>query len=254
MGRIVFIIYFLTSLSILAIVGNAEAQSSTTKVKEISKYRIGAAVGYSFLTTRNMDFQITRDYKEIRELQPSGIISVQRLVNKNQTEVGLVFRHGEMQTLLRTPGFASRCIFDELQLTVQWSLNHNANLARGRFTYNMVAGAGIINFKSKYISIVDDSNYQKTVSSVGYPRTDWDLFQLKRQNAFIGNIGFAVGARLNKYFSLYWESSFNLSSSTKMKGSLFSERGGIADGYLFSSLGLYLRIQPSAKVRCPKLR
>lgn len=255
MGRIVFIIYFLTSLSFLAIVGKANAQSNSIRPKEISNYRFGAGIGYSFLTTKDMDFKITRDFREIQELQPSAILSVQRVLQKNQTELGLVFRHGEMQTLLRIPGFASRCIFDELQVNFQWSLNHNANLSQGRLTYNVVAGAGIINFKSKYISIIDDSNYQKTVSSVGYPRTDWDLFQLKRQNAFIGSLGFAIGCRITKHFSLYWENSFNLSSSTKMKGSLFTNRGGFADGYLFSSLGLYLRIQPPPnKMRCPRLR
>ncbi len=256
MGRIVFIAYFLTSLSFLAIVGNTKAQSSTFKGKGISQYRFGVGIGNSFLTTKEMDFSITRNSKGINELEPSAIISVQKLVRNNNAELGLVLRHGEMQTLLSSPGIAARCIYDELQVNFQKSLNNNAGLNRGRFTYNVVFGAGIINFKSKFSLILLDSNNKKaTISSVGYPRTDWDVYQLKRQNSFIGSIGFSIGCRITKHFGLYWENSFNLVTTTKMKGSLFPDRGGLADGYLYTGIGIYLRLQPPLnKLRCPRIR
>jgi len=255
MRRIVFIAYFLTSLSFLAIVGKVGAQNNSFNGKGLSKYRLGFGIGNSFLTTKEMDFRITRFSKGINELEPSAIISVQKLMRNNSAELGLVLRHGDMQTLLSSPLLTARCIYDELQVNFQKSLNNNAGLNRGRFTYNLVVGAGIINFKSKFSFILIDSNNKKvTLSSVGYPRTDWDVYQLKRQNSFIGSLGFAIGCRITKHFSLYWENSFNLSSSTKMKGSLSPERGGFADGYLFSSIGLYLRLQPINKLRCPRFK
>ncbi len=255
MGRIVFIAYFLTSLSFLAIVGNTKAQSSTFKGKGISQYRFGVGIGNSFLTTKGMDFRITTDVEEFYELQPTGHVSIHRLLNKSTSEFGLVFRHGEVRTILKNGRFGSKCIFDELQLNYQKSLNENASLNRGRFTYNLVLGLGLINFKSKYFVIIDDSIKQNTISSIGYPRTDWEVFQLNRQNALIGNIGFSIGCRITKHFSLYWENSFNLVTTTKMKGSLFPDRGGLADGYLYTGIGIYLRLKPPLnKLRCPRIR
>jgi hypothetical protein len=255
MGRIVFIAYFLTSLSFLAIVGKVKAQSKVSKAKEISQYRFGASIGNSFLTTKGMDFLITTDVEEFYELQPTANLSLYRLLNQSTSEFGLVFRHGEMKTLLRNSKFAVKCIFDELQFSYQKSLNSNARLKQGRLTYNLVFSLGLINFKSKYSANLDDSIKMRTISSVGYPRTDWDVYQLKRQNSFVGSIGFAIGCRITKHFSLYWENSFNLVTTTKMKGSLFPDRGGFADGYLFSGVGVYLRLQPPLnKLRCPRIR
>ncbi len=253
MGRIVFILFFLTSLTFFAIVGNLNAQA---KGKRISSIRFGAGIGYTFLTTKGMDYRITRDLDNVNELRPSAILSVQKVIAKKQLEIGAVLRHGETETLLSYPGLGSGLIFDELQLSFQWSLNQNIALNKARFTFNFVAGLGLNNFKSKYFyALPGDTLNRRVISTVGYPRTSWDVFQKNRQNAFVGSFGYALGFRLTKQFSMYWETSYNLASTTKMKGDLSANRGGFADGYLFTSLGLYLRIQPPPnKLKCPRLK
>lgn len=255
MRRALFRIIFLTSYIFLAMVGKLVAQTNVLKNKPISNYRFGALIGNAYLITKNIDGKINNLDGEVYEFLPSAEIGVYRNLN-SRVEVGLNLRHGEMETLLSIPNTASRCIFDELQVVFQWSLNRNAGLNQGKFTINARGSLGINNFKSKYFTYFPtDTTHLRVISSVGYPRTDWDLFEAKRRNVLVVGAGITFGYRLTKQFSLFYESNYQLVGTTKMKGDLSTGRGDFADTYWFNSIGLFIRfLPPPNKLRCPGLR
>lgn len=232
------------------------AQRTPASKKGISSYRVGIGLGHSFILTKGMDFLLTTNTSEVNELRPSAHLSVLKILKPGISEIGFSFRHGESETFLKKPNFGCRWIYDEIQLNYQYSLNGNAGLNRGRLSYQLAGGIGIHNFKSKYFLIdLNDSIVERVFSSVGYPRTDWDMFQRQRQNTLVFQLGFGVGLRVNKYCSIYWDSNLNLLTTTKIKGDLSANRGGWADGYWYNSIGLFIRIKPPPnKLKCPRLR
>jgi hypothetical protein len=123
------------------------------------------------------------------------------------------------------------------------------------FTVNGIFSLGVTNFRSKYFTVDPlTKNESRPVASVGYNgavKSGKD--QLERQTALIGNLGFALGYRFTKNFSLYWENTFNLSASNKMTGNLHKKSWIPTDGYFYSSVGLYIRFGTRRNMlSCPK--
>jgi hypothetical protein len=221
---------------------------------QIEDFRFGGGVGYGFYVTNQMDYVITTNFGEFKELIPSYFGSIYKSLNRN-FEVGLQFRNGHLLTLKSENTQGSTCDFNEAQFMVNYSFNHNVNLEQQPFTYNAHIGLGLTQFRSKYFTVnVAKEEIEDVLASVGYNgEIVSSKDQLEKQITVIGNFGLSIGWRLNRTFSLYFENSVNISTSNKMSGNLFKRSWIPPDSYYYTALGLYIKIKPNrGQIGCPK--
>jgi hypothetical protein len=216
-------------------------------------FRFGFGVGYGLYVTNQMDYKITTNYGDFKELIPTYFASVYKNVNNN-LEVGLLARFGSLLTLKSENTQGSSCDFNEVQASVVHSFNKDIGMEGKPFTINGIFSLGITNFKSKFFSIDPITEKEKKIfSQVGYGGVEDKLNQPVRQTAIIGNTGIAMGYRFSRSLSMYWENTFNLSTSNKMTGNLNKKSYIPTDGYFFSSVGLYIRFSDrKGQLSCPR--
>lgn len=235
----------------------SDTKKSSTQVRRLdfSDFRFGGGAGYSLYATNQMDYKITRNFDGMSELIYSYHGGFSKVVNSN-FEWGLQFRNGHLMTLKSENTQGSTCDFNDLQFNVDYSLNNNAGLNKGNFTANARIGLGGTIFRSKYFVTDPEAEIvTRTIASVGYNGEILSVRdQKEKQKAIIGNIGAVLGFRLNSYFSLYWETTLNLSTSNKMSGNLMKRSWIPTDGYFFSGVGLYVNFGngKSNRLGCPK--
>lgn len=220
----------------------------------LEDFRFGGGVGYGLYVTNQMDYEITTNYGDFKELIPTYFGAIYKKVNPS-LEMGVQGRFGGLLTLKSENTQGTSCDFNELQFSAIYSFTRDVAMQRRSYTVNGIFSLGVTNFRSKYFTV--DSITQREfqpVASVGYNgaiKSGKD--QLERQTALIGNIGVALGYRLTKNFTVYWENTFNLSASNKMTGNLHKKSWIPTDGYLFSSVGIYVNFSGSrGKISCPK--
>lgn len=233
---------------------NLASVSRIRRPLQIEDFRFGGGVGYGFYVTNQMDYVITTNFGEFKELIPSYFGSIYKSLNRN-FEVGLQFRNGHLLTLKSENTQGSSCDFNEAQFMVNYSLNHNVDLEQQPFTYNAHIGLGLTQFRSKYFTVnVAKEEIDEILASVGYNgEIVSSKDQLEKQITVIGNFGLSIGWRLNRTFSLYFENSVNISTSNKMSGNLFKRSWIPPDSYYYTALGLYIKINPNrGQIGCPK--
>jgi len=214
--------------------------------------RFGFGVGYGLYVTNQMDYRITTNYGDFKELIPTYFASVYKQVNNN-LEVGLQARFGSLLTLKSENTQGTSCDFSEIQLSVLHSFTKDIGMDGKPFTINGIFSLGITNFRSKYFTVNPSTKKEKIVAQVGYGGIAANGNQPNRQTAILGNTGIAIGYRFSRSLSMYWENTFNLSTSNKMTGNLYKRSYIPTDGYFFSSVGLYFRFNNRrGQLTCPK--
>jgi hypothetical protein len=225
-----------------------------SKFWDIEDFRFGGGVAYSLYLTNQMDYQITTNYGEFKELIPCYFGSINKVIS-DRWEMGLEYRNGHLLTLKSQNTQGSTCDYQDLQFNIDYSFNGNAGLTNGRFTVNGQIGLGAINFRSKYFTVnTKTKSIDKIFSSVGYSgeiKTSKD--QAEKQNAIIGNFGLVLGMRVTNNINLFWQNTVNISTSNKMSGNLHKRSWIPPDGYFFTGIGLYINItQRKGRLGCPK--
>jgi hypothetical protein len=222
------------------------------KSANLEDFRFGFGVGYGLYVTNQMDYKITTNYGDFKELIPSYFAAVYKQVNNN-LEVGLQARFGSLLTLKSENTQGTSCDFNEVQVSVVHSFTKDIAMDSKPFTVNGIFSLGITNFRSKYFTIDRITEKEKIVAQVGYGGISAKMNQPNRQTAIIGNTGIAIGYRFSRSLSMYWENTFNLSTSNKMTGNLAKRSYIPTDGYFFSSVGLYIRFSDrKGQLSCPK--
>jgi len=219
----------------------------------IEDFRFGGGVGYGLYITNQMDYEITTNYGDFKELIPTYFGAIYKKVN-SRLEMGVQARFGSLLSLKSDNTQGTSCDFNEVQISAVYSFTGDVVMDRKPYTINGIFSLGAINFRSKYFEV--DTKTQKEgriIGSVGYGNAIAGKVQTERQTALIANTGVALGYRLNSTFSLYWETTYNMSASNKMSGNLFKRSLIPPDGYLYSSVGLFIRFSGKrGQLGCPK--
>jgi len=228
-------------------------------------WRFGIGTGYSLYIGDQMDYQITRNYGDFKELRPHFTLSAFKQKNEER-EWGFVYKVGSFQTLKSSNTQGIQCNYNEVQMVFNKSLNDNIGLNGGPFTLNFQSGLGFTYFKSMYYTV--NSNFQTidyVMSSVGYGNTEttnrvgaslnvYDDHIPNKKLAIIGNLGFNMGFRITREVRLYWENSLNISLSNKMSGNLVKTSKIPPDMYFYTGLQLCYRFGAgSSRVGCPRV-
>ncbi|MCG9881151.1 MAG: hypothetical protein MH472_11185 [Bacteroidia bacterium] len=220
----------------------------------IEDFRFGGGVGYGLYVTNQMDYEITTNYGNFKELIPTYYAGIYKNVNRN-IEMGVQARFGKLLSLKSQNTQGTSCEFTDAMFSFVYSFNDNVAMERKPFTVNGILSLGVINFRSKYFTVDTKTQVEDDIiSSVGYNNAiKTGKIQPERQTALIANTGIALGYRLNHTFSVYWETTYNMSSSKKMSGNLFKRSLIPPDGYLYSSVGLFIRFgSKRGQLSCPK--
>jgi len=220
----------------------------------IEDFRFGGGVGYGLYITNQMDYEITTNYGDFKELIPTYFGAVYKKVNQS-IEMGVQARFGSLLTLKSDNSQGTSCDFNEAQFSFIYSFNHNVSMDKKPFTFNGIFSLGAINFRSKYFTVNPRTEREdRIIASVGYEgEIKTGRIQAERQTAMIGNVGVALGYKLTENFSLYWENTVNVSSSNKMTGNLFKRSLIPPDNYFYSSIGLFIRFgSRRGQLGCPK--
>jgi hypothetical protein len=228
-------------------------------------WRFGIGTGYSLYIGDQMDYQITRNYGDFKELRPHFTLSAFKQKNEER-EWGFVYKVGSFQTLKSNNTQGIQCNYNEVQMVFNKSLNENVGLNGGPFTINFQSGLGLTYFKSMYYAV--NNNFQTIdylMSSVGYGNTEttnrvgaslnvYDDHIPNKKLAIIGNLGFNMGFRITREVRLYWENSLNISLSNKMSGNLVKTSKIPPDMYFYTGLQLSYRFGAgSSRVGCPRV-
>ncbi len=227
---------------------------TATKQWYLEDFRFGGGVGYGLYLSNQMDYAITRNYGDFKEIIPSYFGGIYKVVN-DDFEIGIQFKSGHLLTLKSENTQGSTCDFNEGQFMVNYSFNHNVGLTREKFTVNAQIGIGATQFRSKYFTVnTVEQNIDDIYSTVGYGGSlTSSKGQANKQVAVIGNFGLVLGCSLSKVVSIYWENTINISTSNKMAGNLYKRSWIPPDGYFFSGIGVYFNIsKQKGKLGCPK--
>ena len=219
----------------------------------IEDFRFGAGVGFGLYVTNQLDYKITTDYGDFKELIPTYFGAIYKKVGDN-LEIGAQARFGSLFTLKSENTQGSRCDFNELQLSAVYSFTGDVSMQQKKVTVNGVLGLGLINFRSKYFTVNTRTQQEAVVyASVGYGDIGANKAQLERETALIGQTGIAIGYQFSDALSAYWETTYNMSSTNKMSGNLFKRSLIPPDGYLYSSVGIFVRFgSKRGQLSCPK--
>jgi hypothetical protein len=231
-------------------------ENSTKAFKQwyLEDFRFGGGVGFGFYLTNQMDYQITTNYGNFKEIIPSYFGGIYKVIN-NDFEVGIQFKQGHLLTLKSLNTRGSTCDFNEVQFMINYSLNHNVGLTQSKYTINAQLGLGATQFRSKYFTVNPATkDIDVIISSAGYEGSLVTFKdQANKQVAVIGNFGLVLGYRLFKGVSIYWENTVNISTSNKMSGNLYKKSLIPPDSYFFSGIGIYINTSPKrGKLGCPK--
>ncbi|MBC7384369.1 MAG: hypothetical protein H7296_15490 [Bacteroidia bacterium] len=257
-SSLLIMLFFLNSLM-------ASPPVLNSKIKlpfAIENWRFGIGYGNAFYITNQMDYIITTNYGSFKEVRPSFFYGVYAAISQ-RLEIGISGKHGSMLTLKSQNSQGSQCNFDDLQFNVQYSLNRNAGLKKGRTTANVQLGIGAIYFKSMYFTVDPITKGIRDIfSTVGYKNAavgdrpiSFGFIDIPdKKAAIVGNIGINLGFRVTQNVSLYWENSLNVTSSNKLSGNLFKSSFIPPDSYFFSGLGVYVNIGSgsSRPLNCPR--
>ncbi len=226
----------------------------SSKKGALEDFRFGGGIGTCLYLTNQMDYSLTMNYGDFREIIPAYFGGVYKVLN-DDFEVGFQFKTGHLLTLKSENTQGSTCDFNEGQFNVNYSFNQNVGLTRDRYTVNAQIGIGATQFRSKYFSVnTAVESIDQVFSTVGYEGTLISSNdQANKQVAIIGNFGLVLGYRLSERLCVYWENSVNISTSNKMSGNLYKRSWIPPDGYFFSGIGIYFKISPQkGRLGCPK--
>lgn len=250
----IFLLFLSVSAGTIAYGNRPGKAESARNPWYLEDFRFGGGIGTGLYVTNQVDYAITTNFGPFKELQNHYTFGVFKVLNED-FEAGIHYRNGHLLSLKSENTQGTSCDFDEVQIQVNYSLNHDVGMTAGRYTINAQAGLGANRFRSMYF-LVDPNLKQidQVVSTVGYENSiiSWKD-EPNKVTTLIGNLGIVLGYRLSQNFMLYWENSLNMSISNKMSGNLMKKHWLPPDSYFFSGLGLYINFTTSKdKLSCPK--
>lgn len=261
-------VFFLLLAINFAIVNAVTPQNNALKLPQSALYisgldgwRFGLGLGYAIYLGDQMDYVLTKNFGEFKELRTNITLGAFKIKNQ-ENEWGFVFKHGSFQTLKSDNTQGIQCDYNELQMMFQHSLNENVGLNAGPFTCNVQFGFGAMSYKSMYFTV--NPNFQTIdviYSSVGYgivtakDLNSNDLSHIPgKKIAIVGNAGLNLGFKVRRNMILYFENSFQASLSNKLSGNLNKISMIPPDCYFYTGLSLYYRFGGSiGRLGCPKL-
>ncbi|MDP1725738.1 MAG: hypothetical protein Q8M15_03070 [Bacteroidota bacterium] len=221
-----------------------------------SNWRFGGGLGYSLYFTNQIDYTITTNYGNFNELIPSYFIGIYKKINTS-FEVGIAARHASMLTLKSENSQGTQCDYNDVQAIIQYSFNDNIGLNNSRITWNAQIGLGAVNFRSMYFTVnTDTREILEIYSTLGYGLKRANKKDIAdRKTVIVGNFGINIGLRVFQNMSVYFENSFNISTSNKMSGNLYKKSWIPPDCYVFSGVGIYFNLGNGGtdkRIDCPK--
>ncbi|MFA9215079.1 MAG: hypothetical protein ACEQSR_14775 [Candidatus Methylacidiphilales bacterium] len=217
--------------------------------------RLGGGIGKSIYWGTQMDFVFSTNTYGKSELNNGYNFQIYKTINRT-SEIGFRYLNTELWSFKSKNTLALNAHVDEFSIIYQYSLNNNIDLSSSPVTINLVAGLGLITFKSIFYSINSPNDFSAIYSSVGYGNEIGDASTKKEPNkvtAIEGIAGINLGVRLFPNLSLYLENSFTLSGSNKITGNLLTNSSIPANGYTYHALSLYLNFgNQKGKIRCPR--
>ncbi len=261
--RIHFSLFCITWLLFPSFLFASNPKNKLSYRAPIEDWRFGLGYGTSLYFSDQMDYTITRNYGSFKEIRPTYFFGIFKNLNSS-FEIGLNGQHGSMLTLKSENTQGSQCDFDEVQFITQYSLNDNIALSESRVTFNAQIGLGAIRFSAMYFTIDPTTQaIDNIVSTVGYGfyenryfpgNTNAQKDLANKKMVVIGNLGLNLGVRVFDGLTVYWENSFNISTSNKLSGNLYKYSWIPPDCYVFSGIGLYINFSGNnqKKLSCPK--
>ncbi len=226
------------------------------KMNTTSDWRFGGGIGYSLYFTNQMDYLITTQYGNFKELIPSYYMGIYKQINSS-FEIGIAARQASMLTLKSENSQGTQCDYYDAQAIIQYSFNDNIGLTDSRITWNAQIGLGAVNFRSMYYSVnTDTREILEIYSTLGYGLNRANRKDIaNRKTVIVGNFGLNIGLRVFQNLSIYFENSFNISTSNKMSGNLYKKSWIPPDCYVFSGIGIYVNLGNGGygkRIDCPK--
>ncbi|MFZ4797425.1 MAG: hypothetical protein ACOYMA_08010 [Bacteroidia bacterium] len=222
----------------------------------LNGFRFGGGVGESIYWGSQMDDKMSFSTYNKSEFNPGFNFQLYKAIDK-KNEIGFRFLNTQLWSFKTSNTQATNAKINEFAIIYQRSLNENSTLNSGRmlFTHNLVLGLSMISFKSRAFLIDPKTKIFSVLSSVGYANdyTTTGLTKPEDQLAIGAVLGYNIGIRLNKSFSIYLENTFTLSTNNDIHGNLNSKSKITNNGYTYSALSLYLNINSRVNpLGCPK--
>ncbi len=230
--------------------------SNFANAQILNGLRIGVGAGESIYWGSQMDGKMSFSTYKRSEFNPGYNFQIYKAIS-NKHEIGFRYLNTQLWSFKTSNTQAINVKVNEFAVIYQLSLNENAKLNSSylKFTHNLVLGLGLIYYKSRAYTINPTTSQFVILSSVGngIEYTSSGLIEPEQQSALGGVIGYNIGYRLNKNFSIYLENTFSLSSSNNIHGNLLSKAKLTNNGYTYSALTLYLNITSRVNpLGCPK--
>ncbi len=221
----------------------------------INGFRFGGGLGLSTYWGTQMDYTISLNTYKKSELNPGFHGQLHYAIN-DKHEIGVRALVTELWSFKSDNYLGLNAKINDFFVVYQRSLNNNISLkSYNKFTFNAVAGLGVIYFKSTFYIANPKTGIMTPFSSVGEgAKYVSSGLQIPEQRPTIaGMLGFNIGYRLNKNFTIYLENSITLSGSNKITGNLLTKYEIPNNGYSFHSLGLYFNFNSKLNpLGCPK--
>jgi hypothetical protein len=220
-----------------------------------NRLRFGGGGGASLYVGPQMDGKISLNTYDKSEINPGLNFQIHYALN-DKREIGFRFLSTKLWNLKSGNTIAFGSTINEATFIYQRSLNNNINLSqRSKFTFNMVFGLGALFYNSTMYTIKLPNETLIPFSSVG--RGEFFVTSGKQISkatpTVCGVIGFNIGTRLAKNFSLYLENTYTLSGSNYIVGNATTNYWQPNNGYVYYALSLYINFNGKADpLGCPK--
>ena len=220
-----------------------------------NRLRFGGGVGASLYVGPQMDSKISLNTYDKSEINP-GLNFQMHYALDDKKEIGFRFLSTKLWNLRFGNTIAFGTTINEATFMYQRSLNNNINLSRkSKFTFNLVLGLGALFYNSTMYIIKLPNETLIPFSSVG--RGEFFVSSGKQISkatpTVCGVLGFNIGTRLAKNFSLYLENTCTISGSNYIVGNANPKYWQPNNGYIYNALSLYINFNGKADpLGCPK--
>jgi hypothetical protein len=230
--------------------------SNSSFAQILSDVRVGLGIGETIYIGSQMDYKFYTNTYRKNEFNLGYNFQIYKALN-DKSEIGFRYLTTQFWSFIADNTLGINAQIKEFSVIYQKSLNENIRLnsSQSKFTSNFIFGLGIISFKSRAYIIDKPTQIFKVLSSVGNgdEYVSSGLIRPEDQFSIAGIVGYNLGYRLNKNFSIYFENSLSVSSSNYIHGNLLSRAKFPNSGYTHHALTLYYNLFSSKnEIGCPK--
>ncbi len=226
--------------------------------KYISNSKIGIGTGLNFYVGTAGDGKITfqkGNYTELKNL--TDLYLVTRLNQK--WDIGFRYAEGHLWSFfVNSDVLAFEAHSKDFQVIANTNITPDIFKGKG---LNLEAGfgLGLARFHSKMYSI--DNQISTFSTSIGYGRDETNVEGIKihesqERTTFLVSSGIKLNYELISKFNLFWESRFNLTTTSKFSGNMYRNSPFPPDAFWSNVLGLELNFgqtgNSSKRIRCPR--